>query len=85
MYAVIKTGGKQYKVCAGEKIRVEQLSADIGQDTQGLRFSWGWVSWLPWWYSCWFWRKRHWRSQSQLFWPKRPSYQQRFLLLGISW
>ncbi len=32
MYAVIKTGGKQYKVCAGEKIRVEQISADIGQD-----------------------------------------------------
>ena len=32
MYAVIKTGGKQYKVCAGEKIKVEQLSADIGQD-----------------------------------------------------
>jgi large subunit ribosomal protein L21 len=32
MYAVIKTGGKQYKVCAGEKIKVEQLPADIGQD-----------------------------------------------------
>ncbi|MDP3616639.1 MAG: bL21 family ribosomal protein, partial [Rhodoferax sp.] len=24
MYAVIKTGGKQYKVAAGEKIKVEQ-------------------------------------------------------------
>ena len=25
MYAVIKTGGKQYKVAAGEKIKVEQI------------------------------------------------------------
>ncbi|MGZ9215205.1 MAG: bL21 family ribosomal protein, partial [Candidatus Binatia bacterium] len=24
MYAVIKTGGKQYKVVAGEKLKVEQ-------------------------------------------------------------
>lgn len=32
MYAVIKTGGKQYKVAAGEKIKVEQLVADIGQE-----------------------------------------------------
>jgi len=31
MYAVIKTGGKQYKVAAGEKIKVEQLAADVGQ------------------------------------------------------
>lgn len=30
MYAVIKTGGKQYRVAAGEKIKVEQLSADVG-------------------------------------------------------
>lgn len=30
MYAVIKTGGKQYKVAAGEKLRVEQIAADIG-------------------------------------------------------
>ncbi|MGE0232311.1 MAG: bL21 family ribosomal protein, partial [Flavobacteriaceae bacterium] len=30
MYAVIKTGGKQYKVAAGEKILVEQMPADIG-------------------------------------------------------
>ena len=30
MYAVIKTGGKQYKVAAGEKIKVQQISADIG-------------------------------------------------------
>ena len=32
MYAVIKTGGKQYRVAAGEKLRVEQLPADIGSE-----------------------------------------------------
>ena len=32
MYAVIKTGGKQYRVSAGEKIKVEQLSADVGSE-----------------------------------------------------
>ena len=31
MYAVIKTGGKQYRVAAGEKIKVEQIAADVGQ------------------------------------------------------
>lgn len=31
MYAVIKTGGKQYRIAAGQKIKVEQISADIGQ------------------------------------------------------
>ena len=30
MYAVIKTGGKQYRVVPGEKIKVEQLPADVG-------------------------------------------------------
>lgn len=30
MYAVIKTGGKQYRVSSGEKIKVEQLAADVG-------------------------------------------------------
>ena len=30
MYAVIKTGGKQYKVVAGEKLKIEQIPADIG-------------------------------------------------------
>ena len=30
MYAVIKTGGKQYKVAAGEKLKVEQIPADVG-------------------------------------------------------
>ncbi|HEX4328241.1 MAG TPA: 50S ribosomal protein L21 [Burkholderiales bacterium] len=32
MYAVIKTGGKQYRVVAGEKLKVEQIPADIGQE-----------------------------------------------------
>ena len=32
MYAVIKTGGKQYKVVAGEKLKIEQIPADIGSE-----------------------------------------------------
>lgn len=32
MYAVVKTGGKQYKVAAGEKIKVEQIAAEVGQE-----------------------------------------------------
>jgi len=32
MYALIKTGGKQYRVAAGERIKVEQLAADIGAE-----------------------------------------------------
>jgi large subunit ribosomal protein L21 len=34
MYAVIKTGGKQYRVAAGETIKVERLVAEIGQDVK---------------------------------------------------
>lgn len=30
MYAVIKTGGKQYRVSPGEKIKVEQLPVAVG-------------------------------------------------------
>ncbi|TXI45660.1 MULTISPECIES: 50S ribosomal protein L21 [unclassified Methylophilus] len=30
MYAVIKTGGKQYKVAAGDKLKVEKLVGDVG-------------------------------------------------------
>ena len=30
MYAVVKTGGKQYRVASGEKIKVEQLPGAIG-------------------------------------------------------
>jgi len=32
MYAVVKTGGKQYRVSAGEKLRVETIAADVGQE-----------------------------------------------------
>ncbi|MCW5619923.1 MAG: 50S ribosomal protein L21 [Burkholderiales bacterium] len=32
MYAVIKTGGKQYRVSAGEKLRVETLPAEVGAE-----------------------------------------------------
>ncbi len=32
MYAVIKTGGKQYRVCSGEKLRIEQIAADVGSE-----------------------------------------------------
>ena len=32
MYAVIKTGGKQYKVAPGEKLKVEQITGDVGAE-----------------------------------------------------
>jgi large subunit ribosomal protein L21 len=32
MYAVVKTGGKQYRVSAGEKLKIEQISAEVGQE-----------------------------------------------------
>ncbi len=31
MYAVIKSGGKQYRVAAGDKIKVESVQGDVGQ------------------------------------------------------
>jgi large subunit ribosomal protein L21 len=30
MYAVIKTGGKQYRVIAGERLKVEKLDVEVG-------------------------------------------------------
>lgn len=30
MYAIIRTGGKQYQVAAGDKLRVEKLQGDVG-------------------------------------------------------
>ncbi|HMM72910.1 MAG TPA: 50S ribosomal protein L21 [Rhodocyclaceae bacterium] len=30
MYAVIQTGGKQYRVAAGDKLKVETLPAEVG-------------------------------------------------------
>jgi large subunit ribosomal protein L21 len=32
MYAVIKTGGKQYRVSAGGKLKVESLPAEVGSE-----------------------------------------------------
>jgi len=32
MYAVVTTGGKQYRVAAGEKLRIEQLAAAVGSE-----------------------------------------------------
>jgi large subunit ribosomal protein L21 len=32
MYAVVKTGGKQYRVSSGEKLKVEQILADVGAE-----------------------------------------------------
>jgi large subunit ribosomal protein L21 len=32
MFAVIKTGGKQYKVAVGDKLSVEKLTVDAGGD-----------------------------------------------------
>jgi|SRR5210317_150827 large subunit ribosomal protein L21 len=34
MFAVLKTGGKQYKVQAGDILRVEKLAADAGETVQ---------------------------------------------------
>lgn len=35
MYAVIKTGGKQYRVAQGDRLRVEKLAGNVG-DTVSL-------------------------------------------------
>lgn len=32
MYAVVKTGGKQYRVASGEKLKIEQIPAGIGSE-----------------------------------------------------
>lgn len=34
MFAVLKTGGKQYKVSSGDTLRVEKLAADAGEKVQ---------------------------------------------------
>ena len=34
MFAVLKTGGKQYKVQSGDMLRVEKLAADAGETIQ---------------------------------------------------
>jgi len=32
MYAVIETGGKQYRVAVGDKVKVEKLNVEAGDD-----------------------------------------------------
>ena len=32
MFAVVRTGGKQYRVAAGEKLKIEQIPADVGAE-----------------------------------------------------
>lgn len=32
MYAIIKSGGKQYQVSTGEKVKVERLAVDVGSE-----------------------------------------------------
>jgi large subunit ribosomal protein L21 len=34
MHAIVETGGKQYRVTAGDVIRVEKLSGDIGSEVE---------------------------------------------------
>jgi large subunit ribosomal protein L21 len=34
MHAIIETGGKQYRVAAGDVIRVEKLAGEIGSEVQ---------------------------------------------------
>ena len=34
MYAVIKTGGKQYRVSEGDRIRIEKVDGDVGADVE---------------------------------------------------
>jgi large subunit ribosomal protein L21 len=34
MYAIIRTGGKQYQVSAGDRLRVEKLTGDIGDTVE---------------------------------------------------
>lgn len=32
MYAVIRTGGKQYRVAEGDVVRIEKIAADVGSE-----------------------------------------------------
>lgn len=34
MYAIIATGGKQYRVCEGDKVRVEKIDAEVGSQIE---------------------------------------------------
>ena len=34
MYAVFRTGGKQYRASQGDRLRVERLAAEVGDDVE---------------------------------------------------
>ncbi len=34
MYAIVRTGGKQYQVAPGERLRVEKLDGEIGDNVE---------------------------------------------------
>ena len=34
MYAIVKTGGKQYKVAVGDKLNIEKLDAQVGDKVE---------------------------------------------------
>ena len=34
MYAIVATGGKQYKVSAGDRIKVEKLNGQVGESVE---------------------------------------------------
>ena len=35
MYAVVKTGGKQYRVAPGDWLEVEKLAGEVGEKIRG--------------------------------------------------
>ena len=46
-YAIVKTGGKQYKVAVGDIVKVEKLESEPGSSVS-LQFRWRAVSgWAP--------------------------------------
>ena len=38
MYAIVKTGGKQYKVAVGDKLNIEKLDAEVGAELPVICF-----------------------------------------------
>lgn len=34
MYAIIRTGGKQYQVASGDRVRVEKLAGNVGESIE---------------------------------------------------
>jgi len=52
MFAVVKTGGKQYRVASGDVIKVEKLEAEAGSTvmiTVWLILLGGSRRWMRWW------------------------------------